>query len=177
MLAQGQPLPVIVNVSAPIAVTVRVGRSQSSCGRRLDHEETKITPVAFIVVVFLTVGLAGCGRSGTSADDPCLAIVHEYAAAMPDALVCDPNAPDSCGAGRPLTVSEQAADGSITLRGVCMAPCLGAVDPQRTAGLDGILARFQAQGCSLVPCWCPPPQAMPATCTPAGTCWGLATGY
>jgi hypothetical protein len=127
------------------------------------------------VAVFLTV-VVGCGPSTTSHEDACLAIAHEYAAAMPDAMVCDPNVLNSCGAGRPLTVAEQRADGSIVLQGLCMPPCLGAVNPQRTATLDEILARFLAQGCSLGPCWCPPPTSMPATCTPAGTCWGLATG-
>ncbi len=124
----------------------------------------------FIAFTSVVASLAGCGG------DVCLGIAREYQAAMLDALICDPTAANACGAGRPLILSAQAPDGTVTLEGLCMPPCLGAVNPQRTTQLDDILAHFYAQGCKLQPCWCPPPSSMPATCTKSGACWGLAPG-
>jgi hypothetical protein len=120
--------------------------------------------LAFVVVV------ASCSRP-ESAPDPCLEIAREYQAAMPDAMICDPAQPDSCAAGRPLIVSAQNEDGSTTLEGLCL--CEGAVNPARTAVLDIHLASFEAAGCELKPCWCPPPESMPATCLETGVCWGV----
>lgn len=127
-----------------------------------------------LLVIPCAIGMASCSYSGDR--DTCLAITREYQAAMPDALICDPGAADACGVGRPLIVSEQAADGAVTLEGLCMPPCLAAVNPERTGRLDEILARFLAEGCKLGPCWCPRPESMPPTCMPGGTCWGLGPG-
>jgi hypothetical protein len=117
----------------------------------------------------LAVAIA-CGPSHT---DECLALAGEYHLAMQDALVCDPAQPASCDAGRPVTVSLQLPDGSLKLEGICMSPCLAAVNPARTAILDELLTRYQETGCALAPCWCPPPESMPPSCLAEGTCWGL----
>jgi hypothetical protein len=122
------------------------------------------TALAFIVV------LAGCSRTG-GATDPCVGIAREYQAAMPDAMICDPSQPNPCAAGRPMVVSVQGEDGTITLEGLCL--CEGAVNPARTATVDALLARFGAAGCQLQPCWCPPPEWMPATCSETGVCRGV----
>ena len=127
----------------------------------------------FLIVACIVLGQMGCSTSSPPDEDQCLAITREYQAAMPDALVCDFGAVDACGVGRPVIVSEQAPDGTITLRGLCMAPCLAAVNPARTAALDEILVRFHAQGCTLGGCWCPRPESMPPTCMENGKCWGL----
>jgi hypothetical protein len=113
-----------------------------------------------------------CGPSHPGRDE-CLALMGEYHLAMQAALVCDPAQPTSCDSGRPLTVSSQAPDGSLTLEGICMAPCLAAVNPARTAAMDEVLRRYQEVGCGLTPCWCPTPESMPPRCLPEGTCWGL----
>jgi hypothetical protein len=126
-----------------------------------------------LIVTFAAIGLAACSPASESGEERCLAITREYQSAMPDALICDPGVVDACGAGRPVIVSEQAPDGTVTLRGLCMAPCLAAVNPTRTAALDQILARFHAQGCTLGACWCPRPESMPPTCMENGGCWGL----
>jgi hypothetical protein len=113
-----------------------------------------------------------CGPSDGGKDE-CLGLLGKYHLAMQDALVCDPAQPTSCDAGRPVTVSLQLPDGSLKLEGICMAPCLVAVNPARTATLDELLTRYQEVGCGLEACWCPPPEAMPPTCLAEGTCWGL----
>lgn len=126
------------------------------------------------LIAMILVALASCSSS-ESLEARCLAITRDYQAAMQDALICDPAVPDACGAGRPLTVSELEPDGTVKLQGICMPPCLGAVNPARTAKLDELLTRFKAEGCALGPCWCPPLESMPATCLPDGTCSGLST--
>lgn len=123
-------------------------------------------------VLFVALVLGACSGQ-ESAGDPCLAIVREYQAAMPYALECDPGVAGSCAAGRPLIVSEQASDGTVTLHGLCMAPCFAAVNPKRTAALDEVLARFHAEGCTLGPCWCPRPESMPPACVPDGKWRGI----
>lgn len=127
-----------------------------------------------LLIVSCAIGVTSCSHSGEQ--DKCLEITREYQAAMPDALICDPGAADACGVGRPLIVSEQALDGTVTLEGLCLPPCFAAVNPGRTEKLDEILTRFFAEGCTLGPCWCPRPGSMPPTCMPDGTCWGLGPG-
>lgn len=128
-------------------------------------------------IAYTLIALVSCSPSDyESTEVRCLAITREYQAAMPDALLCDPTAADACGDGRPIIVSELETDGTVKLEGLCMPPCLAAVNPTRTAKLDEILTRFYAQGCVLGPCWCPRPESMPPTCMPEGTCWGLNPG-
>ena len=121
--------------------------------------------------------LVACGHSNGSNAEACLAAVNEYQTAMLDALVCNTTAPNACGAGRPLIVAEQNSDGSVVATGICESPCLGAVNPDRTATLDRILASFQGLGCSEKACWCPPASWDPATCTTAGTCSGMSPNW
>ncbi|MFT3913435.1 MAG: hypothetical protein QM704_04860 [Anaeromyxobacteraceae bacterium] len=110
--------------------------------------------------------LAGCGDGAS-----CLDLAREYQAAMPDAMVCDPTEVGSCDAGRPLIVSKQDAGGKVTLEGLCQ--CLGAVNPERTARLDALLARYDGAGCTRLACFCPPPELHAASCTSAGKCTGI----
>ena len=103
-----------------------------------------------LVVGVMLPGLAGCG-SGQDTGDRCLQIAAEYAAALPQARVCTPAVSDSCGAQRPVLVYEQHDDGRLTLDGLCHSGG-GFLNPARVAGLDAILARFSAAGCSLTNC-------------------------
>lgn len=130
--------------------------------------------VRSLLIGSVIVGLAGCSPPGEPDEDPCLAVAREYQAAMLDALVCDPAEPGSCAAGRPLIVSRQDLDGTVTLEGLCSTElCAAAVNPARTAKLDELLARFAARGCRLGPCVCPPPGSLPARCQSEGKCTGV----
>lgn len=131
---------------------------------------------ASVIVLACALTLQGCSPSKEDAptEDLCLTITHDYYAAMQDALVCDPTEGDACGAGRPLMFAAQAEDGTETLQGICMDPCLAAVNPTRTAGLDEILRRFETVGCTYGRCACPPPSWMPVSCLEAGVCTGIA---
>jgi hypothetical protein len=125
------------------------------------------------VIVSCAFALGCSPRGEAPGEDRCLAIVRDYQTAMVDAIVCDPAESGSCGAGRPLIVSRQGPDGQVTLEGLCMPPCYGAVNPARTATLDELLTQFEAQGCQLGPCPCPPPEWMPPACLESGECWGI----
>lgn len=114
--------------------------------------------------------LAGCDR-----DRSCLEIVKDYQGAMPDAMVCEVGRDASCGAGRPFIVSGVREDGSVELEGICEEPCLGAVNPARTARVDDLLAEFDKAGCKRAYCWCPNPVSMPASCAPVASCIGMST--
>jgi len=126
-----------------------------------------------LLALMCAAAAAACSDTRDPREDSCLALVREYQAAMPDAMICDPGVAAACAAGRPLIVSEQTPDGTVALRGLCMPPCLGAVNPARTGPLDLVLSRFFAQGCTLGACWCPQPASMPPTCMQNGVCWGL----
>ncbi len=122
------------------------------------------------LAVLFAVLFAGC--SSDEADDLCFDLLPEYRAAMDEALVCDPAQQDPCGAGRPILVFSESTQAFTAL---CAPPCLGAVNPASTAKLDEILQRFEARGCKLRYCPCPPPEFMPPTCSASGetgTCWG-----
>jgi hypothetical protein len=96
----------------------------------------------------LALGFAGCGWTD---EDDCTTIAAEYAAALPQARVCDPLAPDPCGAARPVPVYEQSGSGPPTLDGLCQARGNN-VNPARTAPLDGILDRYAAASCPILRC-------------------------
>jgi hypothetical protein len=115
----------------------------------------------------------GCGGSQRS----CLEIARDYQAMLPAALVCEVDVAASCGAGRPLVVSEQEPDGSLKLEGLCDAPCLGAVNPARTARLDELLEEHAEATCKRIACWCPDSVTMPASCTPDATCYGISVTW
>ena len=115
--------------------------------------------------------------TGASTDARCLAMTREYQGAIVDALVCDPSAQNACDGGRPLVVARQDPDGRTTPEGLCAPPCLAAVSASRAAALDGILKRFEAQGCTYARCWCPGPAAMPPRCLESGVCWGIASPH
>lgn len=124
--------------------------------------------------VLLLFALA-CTPSSESSPDPsrCLAIAVQYQSAMAAAVQCDPAGPGECSTGRPVVVSVQNPDGSSTVEGLCMPPCYAAVNPSRTGSVDAALAAFYSAGCTLGPCWCPPPGSLPPMCLASGVCSGL----
>jgi hypothetical protein len=103
--------------------------------------------------------------TGADGNAVCDALVAEYEAAWPAALLCDPGEATGCGASRPQPVSD--ANHSLVGLG-----CAGAVNPGRTAALDGALARFDAAGCKVLPLPCPPGLLHAAVpCPASGSCW------
>ena len=131
------------------------------------------------------LALAGCNSTPTSlatqSSHPtaCLDISREYAAALPDAVICDPAVTDSCSAQRPLEVYLQLDSHDLVLEGLCQCPAGGPVhvNPARTARLDQLLARFSSEGCELRYCPCPspprpgdPPPSCRSTAAGSGTC-------
>lgn len=119
----------------------------------------------------LLVACSGACSKGQAAD--CLAVVNAYSAAMPDASVCDPLEPSPCHAGRPIAYGRIESDGTRVLEGICMPPCLAAVNPSRTAALDAHLKTFEQLGCAYDGCPCPTPQMMPESCKSNGECYGI----
>lgn len=102
--------------------------------------------VALLGLLGLPV-MVGCGSQLL-----CQAIAAEYAAALPAAKACDVAARDSCGANRLMSLGGQCA-------------CSTAVNPDQTATLDEINARYDAAGCPEgLACPCP---GYVTTCNPA----------
>ncbi len=111
--------------------------------------------IGLFVPVALLVGV-GCEPPPTRSQGPalCQAIAQEYATALPAAQVCDVAASNSCGASRLRSLMD-------------LCQCFVPVNPGRVAALDGIEARFAAQGCTGGPgCPCP---LVAGQCV-AGTC-------
>lgn len=139
---------------------------QQSSGRGI-HGGSALRILSVVAVVSAVLAC----RASDDAKGDCIAIAREYQAAMPDALVCDATETGSCSAGRPVIVSQQNDDGTVTLEGLCL--CQHAVNPALTATVDAILGRYEAAGCELLPCWCPPPERMPPSCLENGVCSGI----
>jgi hypothetical protein len=122
--------------------------------------------------LLIAVALAACG--GGTATPSCVELAARYQAALPDADMCDPSSPAPCAQGRPLVVSRTLADGGTAVEGLCAAPCLGAVNPSRTATIDIILKEYRTRDCAFTVCPCPTPAMWPAQCLATGMCTGIA---
>ena len=105
-----------------------------------------MTQSARFSLAMLALCLGGCGRA-----DRCTTIATEYAAALPPARACDPQALEPCGAQRPVPVYEQSEAGPLILEGLCHARGNN-VNAARTAPLDRILDRYAAASCPIFNC-------------------------
>ncbi len=88
-------------------------------------------PLASLIAA--AVAASACSPESTPVD--CNTVASSYAAAMKDAVVCDPLVPTSCAATRPAALQDP-----------CQCPLT--VNPLRTAQVDQLAALFAAQGCS-----------------------------
>jgi hypothetical protein len=129
--------------------------------------------------------LASCGSTHddsvtqSSRAAVCLDIARQYAAALSDAVICDPTVTNSCSAQRPFEVYLQTDSHELVLQGLCQCPAGGPVhvNPARTARLDELLSRFASEGCVMGNCPCPsplrpgdPPPSCHPTTSGTGTC-------
>lgn len=141
----------------------------------LEHERG-VDMLRFVAVVCAaTLGFSSaCSPSAKSSPDAalCQALAVEYQAAMRAAVLCDPGSSDECTSGRPIVVSVQNPDGSLTVEGLCLPPCYGAVNVARAGPVDAVLAHYRSEGCAARTCWCPP-TGQPPHCLDSGTCSGL----
>lgn len=94
-------------------------------------------------LIFLVL-VAGCGKS--AATESCGALLEDIDAEKADALACDPNVAGQCSGQAPVVVSAQADDGGIALEALA-SNCNHAVNATRSATLQELLGRYQAQGC------------------------------
>ncbi len=119
---------------------------------------------------------AALQEDSPSHEELCRSLAQQYAAALPQALVCDP-ASEVCSETRPVAVGLVDASGSH-IQG--LAHCRGPVNGARTAVLDGLLLQYLQARCELgdppgCPMEIPNPETGKVPTTPF-PCYRLADG-